>query len=816
MTTHTLSTKPGDAASPDLCSLDPTELSVSGMSCASCAAKVERALNEQVGVTATVNYATASAYINRDSTTLTVDDLIGVVEGLGYGAEPAPTDNDDLEEAAEADDAAAKAQVHDLKIRFWVSAALALPVMVISMVPAWQFRGWQWVALALTTPVVVWGALPFHRATLTNLRHGTTTMDTLVSLGVLAAYGWSLWALFFGGAGELGMKMDMSWLPATTGSGGMGDMPGMDHTSGAAPHELYLEVAAVVPTFLLGGRWAEARAKRRAGSALRSLLRLGAQEARVVAADGTEVTVPASAVNVGQLLVVRPGERVPTDGEVTGGTSTIDASLLTGESVPVEVVPGDAITGATVNLSGRLEMRATRVGSDTQLARMGRLVRDAQAGKADAQRLADRVSAVFVPIVLLIAAATLTAWLALGQPVDAAIAAAVAVLVIACPCALGLATPTALLVGTGRGSQLGLLISGPQVLEATRDIDVMVLDKTGTITEGIMSLVDVVPGPGTERAELLRLVGSAESGSEHPIAAAITDAARYELGDLPPVESLTNHPGLGVRATVISSGEHTLVLVGRPGLLADEGLVWPEGLRSRGRVGVGRGHGGRRRLGRHGARVAHGGRHGAARQRAGDRRAHRAQHHPVDGHRRCRAGGSGGCRAGGHRPRSRRGRGHARGQGRHRRSASGRGAPCGHGGRWGQRCRRVGHCRFGHRHGFGCRRGDGGVRPHHRVGCADGHRRCHPAVALHAGHHQGQPVLGLRLQRGCDPAGRGRPPHPADRRVGHGGVIGAGGAEQPAAAPVPTHPVARPGRGIGMEPPGQGHVKRRSRTGPSG
>lgn len=314
MTTHTLSTKPGDAASPDLCSLDPTELSVSGMSCASCAAKVERALNEQVGVTATVNYATASAYINRDSTTLTVDDLIGVVEGLGYGAEPAPTDNDDLEEAAEADDAAAKAQVHDLKIRFWVSAALALPVMVISMVPAWQFRGWQWVALALTTPVVVWGALPFHRATLTNLRHGTTTMDTLVSLGVLAAYGWSLWALFFGGAGELGMKMDMSWLPATTGSGGMGDMPGMDHTSGAAPHELYLEVAAVVPTFLLGGRWAEARAKRRAGSALRSLLRLGAQEARVVAADGTEVTVPASAVNVGQLLVVRPGGASPPTG----------------------------------------------------------------------------------------------------------------------------------------------------------------------------------------------------------------------------------------------------------------------------------------------------------------------------------------------------------------------------------------------------------------------------------------------------------------------------------------------------------------------
>ncbi|MEZ5372521.1 MAG: heavy metal translocating P-type ATPase [Microthrixaceae bacterium] len=553
-----------------------TELAIGGMSCASCAAKVERALNDQDGVTATVNYATASAYINRGQDTPSVDELIGVVEGLGYRAEPAAEEGDDLEAAAEAEDAAAAAQVKDLRTRFWFSAALALPVMVLSMVPAWQFRGWQWVALALTTPVVVWGALPFHRATLTNLAHKATTMDTLVSLGVLAAYLWSLWALLFGGAGELGMTMNMSWLPADAG---------MD---GGTHHELYLEVAAVVPTFLLGGRWAEARAKRRAGSALRSLLRLGAQEARVLTADGVEVTVPASAVKVGQTLVVRPGERIPTDGEILRGTSTIDAGLLTGESVPVEVAPGDAVTGATVNLSGRLEMTATRVGSDTQLARIGRLVRDAQAGKADVQRLADRVSAVFVPVVLAIAAVTLMAWLALGRPVDAGIAAAVAVLVIACPCALGLATPTALLVGTGRGSQLGLLISGPHVLEATRDIDVIVLDKTGTVTEGSMALVDVVPAEGTERAELLRLAGAAEAGSEHPIAAAITTGARDELGSLPDVASLANRPGLGVSAVVGdegngegTEGEGTEVLIGRPSLLDDEGLTWPDGLRSR-------------------------------------------------------------------------------------------------------------------------------------------------------------------------------------------------------------------------------------------
>ena len=419
--------------------------------------------------------------------------------------------------------------------------------------------------------MVVWGALPFHRATITNLRHRATTMDTLVSIGVIAAYAWSVWALFFGGAGMLGMTMNMSWLPADAGAG---------------HHELYFEVAAVVPTFLLGGRWAEARAKRRAGSALRSLLRMGAQQANVLTDDGSEMTVPASAVKVGQTMVVRPGERIPTDGEVTVGTSTVDASLLTGESVPVEVVAGDHVTGATVNVSGRIEMIATEVGADTQLARIARLVSDAQAGKADVQRLADRVSAVFVPIVLVIAAGTLLAWLALGQPVDAAIAAAVAVLVIACPCALGLATPTALLVGTGRGSQLGLLISGPQVLEATRNIDTIVLDKTGTITEGRMALAEVVAAPGTDRSDLLALAGAAESGSEHPIAAAIATGAREELGGaLPGVDTLTNRPGLGVEATVWlgdePGGETTRVLVGRPSLLSDEGLVWPEGLLDR-------------------------------------------------------------------------------------------------------------------------------------------------------------------------------------------------------------------------------------------
>ena len=577
MTTPTASTS---SNTPETDADAPTELTVTGMSCGSCAARVESALNDRDGVTATVNYATSSAYINSGPDGPAVDELIAVVEGLGYGANPAPAAGDDLEAAAEAEDAAAAKHVSDLKTRFWVSAALALPVMLISMIPAWQFRGWQWVVFALTTPVVVWGALPFHRATITNLRHRATTMDTLVSIGVIAAYAWSVWALFFGGAGMLGMTMNMSWLPADAGAG---------------HHELYFEVAAVVPTFLLGGRWAEARAKRRAGSALRSLLRLGAQQANVLTDDGSEMTVPASAVKVGQTMVVRPGERIPTDGEVTTGTSTVDASLLTGESVPVEVIAGDHVTGATVNMSGRIEMVATEVGADTQLSRIARLVSDAQAGKADVQRLADRVSAVFVPIVLVIAAGTLIGWLALGQPVDAGIAAAVAVLVIACPCALGLATPTALLVGTGRGSQLGLLISGPQVLEATRNIDTIVLDKTGTITEGRMALAEVVTTPGTDRRQLLALSGAAESGSEHPIAAAIATGAREELGGtLPEVESLTNRPGLGVEAVVsfgdadshdagdeVEGGvgvETTRVLVGRPSLLSDEGLAWPDGL----------------------------------------------------------------------------------------------------------------------------------------------------------------------------------------------------------------------------------------------
>ncbi|MEZ5382645.1 MAG: heavy metal translocating P-type ATPase [Microthrixaceae bacterium] len=552
-----------------------TELAVSGMTCASCAARVERTLNGQPGVSATVNYATASAFLNRTDDAPPLDDLIGVVEGLGYGAEPAPEGEDELAAAAEAEDAAAAAHTADLRRRFWVSAALALPVMALSMVPAWQFRGWQWVALALTTPVVTWGAWPFHRAALTNLAHRATTMDTLVSLGVTAAYGWSLWALFFGGAGELGMTMNMSWLPADTT---MGDMGGGSH------HELYLEVAAVVPTFLLGGRWAEARAKRRAGSALRSLLRLGAQEARVLAADGNELTIPASAVKVDQRVVVRPGERIPTDGLVAAGTSSVDASLLTGESVPVEVSPGDEVTGATVNLSGRLEVTATRVGADTQLARIASLVRDAQAGKADVQRLADRVSAVFVPVVLAISALTLLTWLALGRPVDAGVAAAVAVLVIACPCALGLATPTALLVGTGRGSQLGLLISGPEVLEATRSIDVVVLDKTGTVTQGNMALGEVVTAPGVERAQLLGLAGAAEAGSEHPIAAAIAAAARDELGRLGEVTELNNRAGLGIEASVRpadAAAAPTRVVVGRPALLDEEGHAWPDGLAER-------------------------------------------------------------------------------------------------------------------------------------------------------------------------------------------------------------------------------------------
>jgi Cu+-exporting ATPase len=495
-----------------------TELLIGGMTCASCAARIEKKLNRLDGVTATVNYATEKARVSY-ADGVTADDLIATVEKTGYTAavRPRPEARPELARGEE-----------DGVLRLVVSAALSVPVVLIGMIPALHFAGWQWVSLVLATPVVVWGGLPFHRATWTNLRHGAATMDTLVSLGTLAAYGWSLAALLLG-----------------TGA------------------ELYFEAAAVVTTFLLAGRWLETRAKRRAGAALRALLELGAKEVSVLR-DGTERRIPVAQLAVGEEFVVRPGEKVAADGEVTEGSSAVDASMLTGESVPVEVGPGDAVIGATVNAGGRLVVRATRIGSETQLAQMARLVEAAQNGKAEVQRLADRISGVFVPVVLVIALGTLVGWLLTGGGAAAAFTAAVAVLIIACPCALGLATPTALMVGTGRGAQLGILIKGPEVLESTRQVDTVVLDKTGTVTTGRMTLLEVVPAPGEDGDGLLRIAGALEAASEHPIAQAVARAAA-EKGALPPVDGFANVEGLGVRGSV----EGRQVVVGRPRLLAE-------------------------------------------------------------------------------------------------------------------------------------------------------------------------------------------------------------------------------------------------------
>ena len=541
-----------------------TELVIGGMTCASCAARVEKKLNRLEGVSATVNYATEQARVHHP-VTVSVADLVATVEATGYTArEPEPARpaagasyGDEPTQSPDPTDA--------LRQRVVVSAVLSLPVLVLSMVPPLQFTHWQWLVLTLASPVVVWGGWPFHRAAWTNLRHGAATMDSLVSSGVLAAYLWSLYALFLGSAGDPGMQMTLSL--------------GVERVTTAS--EIYLEVAAVVTTFLLAGRWFEARAKRRAGAALRALLELGAKDVALLHPDGREERVPVERLAVGDRFVVRPGEKVATDGEVLEGSGAVDASMLTGESVPVEVGPGDAVAGATVNSGGRLVVRATRVGLDTQLAQMARLVTEAQEGKAEVQRLADRVSAVFVPVVLVLATATLGWWLGAGEGATAAFTAAVAVLIIACPCALGLATPTALLVGTGRGAQLGILIKGPEVLESTRRVDTVVLDKTGTVTTGRMTLVGVVAADGVDGADVLRLAGALEDASEHPIAAAIARAARERLGGLPPVSGFSSADGLGVRGTV----DGREVLVGRPGWLAGQGLALPPALEAaRGRA----------------------------------------------------------------------------------------------------------------------------------------------------------------------------------------------------------------------------------------
>jgi P-type Cu+ transporter len=514
--------------------MERLELPITGMTCASCANRIERKLNKLDGVSASVNYALERAAVEYDAAGVAPEELVAAIEAAGYSAalpaaeSQAPTETD------------AQDELKPVRTRLIVSAIFSIPVLFIAMIPALQFDNWQWLSLQLATPVVVWGAWPFHRAAWANLKHGAATMDTLISLGVLAAWLWSLYALFLGEAGANDMRMAFELIPK----------------AGAGQNEIYLETASIVTTFILAGRYFEARAKRRAGAALKALLELGAKEVSILAADGAERRVPVEQLAVGDRFVVRPGEKVATDGIVVEGSSAVDQSLLTGESVPVEKAPGDAVAGASVNAGGRLIVEATKVGSDTALAQIARLVSEAQTGKAPVQRLADRISGIFVPIVIGLSLATLGFWLGAGEGATFAFTAAVAVLIIACPCALGLATPTALLVGTGRGAQLGLLIKGPEILESTRRVDTIVLDKTGTVTTGKMSLVEVAGDDA-----VLRLAGAVEDASEHPIAQAIARAARERFGTLPAVAGFANREGMGVEGIV----EGYAVNVGRPG-----------------------------------------------------------------------------------------------------------------------------------------------------------------------------------------------------------------------------------------------------------
>ncbi|GAA4117070.1 heavy metal translocating P-type ATPase [Knoellia locipacati] len=530
------------------------DLDITGMTCASCANRIERKLNKLEGVTATVNYATEKARVEFPET-VSPEQLLETVEQAGYAATLPPAPDAPAVPAEGTTD-----PTRALRDRLLISTVLSVPVVAMAMVPALQFTFWQWLSLVLSAPVVVWGGWPFHRAAWVNLRHGATTMDTLISVGTLAAFGWSLYALFLGTAGTPGMTHPFELT--------------IERSDGAG--NIYLEAAAGVTTFLLAGRYAEARAKRRSGAALRALLEMGAKDVAVLR-DGREQRIPVEQLAVGDEFVVRPGEKVATDGVVTSGSSAVDASMLTGESVPVEVGVGDAVVGATVNSGGRLVLRATRVGSDTQLAQMARLVEDAQNGKAEVQRLADRISGIFVPIVIALAVGTLGFWLGTGSGCTAALTAAISVLIIACPCALGLATPTALMVGTGRGAQLGILIKGPEVLESTRRVDTVVLDKTGTVTTGQMSLHEVVAAPGEDADEVLRIAALLEDGSDHPVARAIVAGARdrgVDLADLASVEGFTSIDGLGVQGVVTVPGEDShAAVIGRPQLLTNWSIV---------------------------------------------------------------------------------------------------------------------------------------------------------------------------------------------------------------------------------------------------
>ena len=538
--------------------LNDVELAIGGMTCASCASRIERKLNKLDGVTATVNYATEKAKVSFPAEYAPTD-LVAVVEAAGYTAvlpePPAPVESVTADgEPSRSEETRTVAELADerravsLRQRLTTAVVLSVPVVLMAMIPALQFRNWQWASLTLSAPVVTYAAWPFHKAAWTNLKHRAATMDTLVSVGVSAAFLWSLWALFFGDAGMPGMKHGFDFAVARTDGSG----------------SIYLEAASGVTAFILAGRYFEHKAKRRSGAALRALMTLGAKDVAVLR-DGTEVRIPIGGLAVGDRFVVRPGEKVATDGVVEEGRSAVDASMLTGESVPVDASPGDAVAGATVNTSGRLVVRATRVGADTQLARMAKLVEEAQNGKAAAQRLADKISAVFVPTVILLSLATLAFWLLASSGVATAFAAAVSVLIIACPCALGLATPTALMVGTGRGAQLGVLIKGPEVLENTRRVDTIVLDKTGTVTSGTMALAGVSVAEGESEDEALRLAGALEQASEHPIARAIAAAAAERTGVLPAVEGFENVEGLGVQGVV----DGHAVVAGREKLLAE-------------------------------------------------------------------------------------------------------------------------------------------------------------------------------------------------------------------------------------------------------
>ncbi len=536
------------------------ELPITGMTCASCANRIERKLNKLNGVTATVNYATETASVEYEDG-IEVAQLMVAVEAAGYQTalpvSEAPTDQPDERDASVR-----------LRNRLIISALLSVPLLLISMISSLQFDNWQWLSLQFATAVVLWGAWPFHRAAWTNLKHATATMDTLISVGTLSAWLWSLYALFLGTAGDNGMRMVFNLIPS----------------SGGGANEIYLETASIVTTFILAGRYFEARAKRRAGAALKALLELGAKDVSILEPDGRERRVTIDQLEVGQRFIVRPGEKVATDGTVEEGHSAIDMSMLTGESVPVEVAPGGEVAGATINAGGRLIVRATKIGSETALAQIARLVSEAQTGKAPVQRLADRISGIFVPTVFTIATATLAFWLAAGQSPTFAFTSAVAVLIIACPCALGLATPTALMVGTGRGAQLGLLIKGPEILESTRRIDTIVLDKTGTVTTGQMALVEIVTADGIDRDLALRLVGALEDASEHPIARAIATAAKDRF-PLPGIEGFANREGLGVEGMVEGRG----LVAGRPALLADWAMHLPPTLETARREAESRG-----------------------------------------------------------------------------------------------------------------------------------------------------------------------------------------------------------------------------------